>query len=148
MSRLHERQVRFRDALLGGPVAPALATIAADGLSAAGRLAIYRHHVVTTLSDALRATYPVVRRLVGDGFFGYLRDTFDVLYAEGDRAPKMMSVGLHCRLIGRPGRAAALIRFLDHLARHDRVWVATRLDIAEHWHREHKGLAANAPTVA
>jgi len=82
-----------------------------------------------------------------DGLFGYLRDTFDVLYAEGERAPKMMSVGLHCRLAGRPGRAAALIRFLDHLATYDRVWVATRLDIAEHWHREHRNLAANAPVV-
>ena len=61
----------------------------------------------------------------GDDFFAYLRDTFDVLYAEGERAPKMMSVGLHCRLVGRPGRAAALIRFLDHVAKHDRVWVAT-----------------------
>jgi putative urate catabolism protein len=83
----------------------------------------------------------------GDDFFGYLRDTFDVLYAEGERAPKMMSVGLHCRLAGRPGRAAALIRFLDHLAQHDRVWIATRLDIAEHWHREHRNFAANAPAI-
>ena len=66
----------------------------------------------------------------GDAFFAYLRDAFDLLYAEGERAPKMMSVGLHCRLVGRPGRAAALIRFLDHVARHDRVWVATRLEIA------------------
>jgi putative urate catabolism protein len=82
-----------------------------------------------------------------DDFFAYLRDTFDVLYAEGERAPKMMSVGLHCRLVGRPGRAAALIRFLDHLAKHDRVWIATRLDIAEHWHREHRNLAANAPAI-
>jgi putative urate catabolism protein len=84
----------------------------------------------------------------GDDFFGYLRDSFDTLYTEGERAPKMMSVGLHCRLVGRPGRAAALIRFLDHIAKYDRVWIATRLDIAEHWHREHKGLAANAPMIA
>jgi putative urate catabolism protein len=84
----------------------------------------------------------------GDDFFTYLRDSFDVLYAEGERAPKMMSIGLHCRLAGRPGRAAGLIRFLDYLARHDRVWVATRLDIAEHWHREHRNLAANAPVIA
>jgi peptidoglycan/xylan/chitin deacetylase (PgdA/CDA1 family) len=55
---------------------------------------------------------------------------------------------LHCRLVGRPGRAAALIRFLDHLAKHDRVWIATRLDIAEHWHREHRNLAANAPVIS
>jgi putative urate catabolism protein len=84
----------------------------------------------------------------GDDFFAYLRDAFDVLYAEGESAPKMMSVGLHCRLAGRPGRAAALARFLDHIAEHDRVWIATRLDIADHWHRAHKALAKNAPVVA
>ena len=59
----------------------------------------------------------------------------------------MMSVGLHCRLAGRPGRAAALARFLDHIGRHDGVWIATRLAIAQHWHQEHKALAANAPVV-
>jgi allantoinase len=83
----------------------------------------------------------------GDHFFVYLRDAFDLLYAEGESAPKMMSVGLHCRLAGRPGRAAGLARFLDHVARHDRVWVATRLDIARHWHREHRALAADGPLV-
>ena len=83
----------------------------------------------------------------GDDFYAYLRDAFDVLYAEGATAPRMMSVGLHCRLVGRPGRAAALVRFLDHIARHDRVWVTTRLDIARHWHAEHKALAAGAPVV-
>ena len=72
-----------------------------------------------------------------DQFFGYLRDSFDVLYAEGAEAPKMMSIGLHCRLVGRPGRAAGLIRFLDHIARHDRVWVTRRIDIAEHWIATH-----------
>jgi peptidoglycan/xylan/chitin deacetylase (PgdA/CDA1 family) len=56
----------------------------------------------------------------------------------------MMSVGLHCRLVGRPGRAAALLRFLDHVAKHDRVWVARRIDIARHWHANHKALAASA----
>jgi putative urate catabolism protein len=70
----------------------------------------------------------------GDQFFAYLRDTFDMLHAEGATAPKMMSVGLHCRLAGRPGRALALARFLDHVAAHDRVWVCRRLDIARHWH--------------
>ena len=69
----------------------------------------------------------------GDQFFAYLRDSFDVLYAEGETAPKMMSVGLHCRLVGRPGRAAALGRFLDYVQGHDAVWVATRADIARHW---------------
>jgi putative urate catabolism protein len=74
----------------------------------------------------------------GDQFFAYLRDSFDVLYAEGlAGAPKMMSVGLHCRLVGRPGRAAALARFVDYVRGHDRVWLATRLDIARHWHALH-----------
>jgi putative urate catabolism protein len=81
-------------------------------------------------------------------FFVYLRDTFDILYAEGATKPKMMSIGLHCRLAGRPGRAAGLVRFLDHIGRFDRVWPATRLEIAQHWHREHIALAANAPMIA
>jgi len=83
----------------------------------------------------------------GEAFFTYLRDTFDYLYEEGASAPKMMSVGLHCRLAGRPGRAAGVARFLQHIGKFDRVWVATRLDIARHWHREHRALAANAPAV-
>jgi putative urate catabolism protein len=69
----------------------------------------------------------------GDQFFAYLRDSFDVLYAEGGYAPKMMSVGLHCRLVGRPGRFAALARFLDHVAKHESVWFCRRVDIARHW---------------
>ncbi len=73
----------------------------------------------------------------GADFFTYLRDTFDLLYAEGDpagdNAPKMMSVGMHCRLLGRPGRMKALIDFLDHIEKHDRVWVARRVEIARHW---------------
>ena len=74
----------------------------------------------------------------GDQFFAYLRDSFDVLYAEGQAgAAKMMSVGLHCRLAGRPGRTAALARFLDHIGSQDDVWIATRLDIARHWHAHH-----------
>ncbi|MBA2675692.1 allantoinase PuuE [Ramlibacter sp.] len=72
-----------------------------------------------------------------DPFFQYLRDSFDVLYAEGDEAPKMMSIGMHCRLLGRPGRMVALQRFLDHIARHDRVWVCRRIDIARHWKQVH-----------
>ncbi|HJV59655.1 MAG TPA: allantoinase PuuE [Albitalea sp.] len=71
----------------------------------------------------------------GDDFFHYLRDSFDVLYAEGAEAPKMMSVGMHCRLLGRPGRLRGLQRFLDHVAAHDRVWVCRRIDIARHWRR-------------
>jgi putative urate catabolism protein len=73
----------------------------------------------------------------GEQFFAYLRDAFDTLYAEGQTAPKMMSVGLHCRLVGRPGRASALARFLDYVQKHDRVWICRRIDIAEHWHAEH-----------
>lgn len=72
----------------------------------------------------------------GDQFFNYLKDTFDVLYAEGKTAPKMMSVGLHCRLVGRPGRAAALARFLDYVQEHESVWLTRRLDIARHWYAE------------
>lgn len=74
----------------------------------------------------------------GDQFFAYLRDAFDVLYVEGETAPKMMSVGLHCRLVGRPGRAASLARFLDYVQQHDRVWLCRRIDIAHHWHEHHK----------
>ncbi|MFE1601419.1 allantoinase PuuE [Methylobacterium sp. ID0610] len=73
----------------------------------------------------------------GDQFFTYLKDTFDLLYAEGAETPKMMSVGLHCRLAGRPGRAAALARFLDYVAEHADVWVTRRIDIARHWIRHH-----------
>ena len=72
-----------------------------------------------------------------DPFFQYLKDSFDVLYAEGDEAPKMMSIGMHCRLLGRPGRITALQRFLDHVAKHDRVWICRRIDIAQHWARVH-----------
>lgn len=73
----------------------------------------------------------------GEQFFAYLKDSFDTLYAEGADAPKMLSIGLHCRLVGRPGRAAALARFLDYIAGHDHVWVATRQAIAEHWVMAH-----------
>jgi allantoinase len=76
----------------------------------------------------------------GEPFFRYLRDAFDVHYAEGDRdpaagrgGPTMMSVGMHCRLLGRPGRLRALQRFLDHVQAHDRVWITRRIDIARHW---------------
>jgi putative urate catabolism protein len=78
----------------------------------------------------------------GEEFFQYLRDAFDVLYEEGAREPKMMSVGLHCRLVGRPGRAAALTRFLDYARSHDAVWITTRAEIARHWHANHPYRAA------
>jgi allantoinase len=73
----------------------------------------------------------------GDEWLAYVRDAFDVLYAEGADQPKMMSIGLHMRLMGRPGRAAALARLLDHVQRHDRVWICRRIDIARHWLAHH-----------
>ena len=72
-----------------------------------------------------------------EDFFIYLRDSFDALYAEGAESPKMMSVGMHCRLLGKPGRIVALQKFLDHIAKHDRVWVCRRIDIARHWKKVH-----------
>lgn len=69
----------------------------------------------------------------GDQFYSYMKDSFDMLLSEGEYSPKMMSVGLHCRLAGRPGRAAAIARFLDYVNQHDNIWVATRRDIARHW---------------
>ncbi len=76
-----------------------------------------------------------------DDFFTYLRDSFDVLYAEGDpagdNAPKMLSIGMHCRLLGRPGRITALQRFLDHIEKHAHVWICRRIDIARHWQQHH-----------
>ncbi|WP_282349876.1 allantoinase PuuE [Pseudomonas sp. PS01301] len=73
----------------------------------------------------------------GDDFFDYLKDAFDVLYAEGVEAPKMLSIGLHCRLIGRPGRLASLKRFIDYVQSHEQVWFARRVDIARHWQQVH-----------
>jgi OHCU decarboxylase len=73
----------------------------------------------------------------GDQFHAYLKDSFDTLRAEGESAPKMLSIGLHCRLVGRPGRAAALARFVDYARGFDDVWFATRLDIARHWVAHH-----------
>ncbi len=73
----------------------------------------------------------------GDQFYSYLKDSFDVLYDEGETSPKMMSVGMHCRILGRPGRFRALQRFLDYIQQHERVWVCRRQDIAEHWISHH-----------
>jgi peptidoglycan/xylan/chitin deacetylase (PgdA/CDA1 family) len=72
-----------------------------------------------------------------DHFLQYMTDAFDVLYAEGAESPKMLSIGMHCRLLGRPGRLRALQRFLDYVERHDRVWVCRRVDIARHWIARH-----------
>ncbi|AXK38062.1 allantoinase PuuE [Crenobacter cavernae] len=73
----------------------------------------------------------------GEHFYQYLKDAFDVLYAEGEHTPKMLSIGMHCRLLGRPGRFAAFQRFLDYVASHDKVWIARRVDIANHWAENH-----------
>jgi putative urate catabolism protein len=81
----------------------------------------------------------------GEQFFTYLRDAFDVLYAEGDEKPKMLSIGMHCRLLGRPGRFTALQRFLDHIEKHDRAWVCRRVDIARHWRSVHPYPARGNP---
>ena len=77
----------------------------------------------------------------GQQFFEYLKDTFDVLYAEGSDCPRMMSVGLHCRLAGRPGRAAAVQRFLDYVQEQKDVWVTRRIDIARHWQQQHPAIS-------
>ncbi|WP_413741494.1 allantoinase PuuE [Sodalis sp. RH15] len=73
----------------------------------------------------------------GDQFYSYLKDSFDVLYDEGETSPKMMSVGMHCRILGRPGRFRALQRFLDYIQQHEQVWICRRQDIAEHWISHH-----------
>lgn len=83
----------------------------------------------------------------GDQFESYLKDSFDMLYEEGEAgAPKMLSIGLHCRLIGRPGRAAALRRVIEHMQSHKGVWFATRLDIAQHWAKEHPPMKSDRPS--
>jgi len=74
----------------------------------------------------------------GEQFFTYLKDAFDVLYAEGADSPKLLNIGLHCRIVGRPARLRGLQVFLDHVARHDKVWVCRRADIARHWHEHHR----------
>jgi peptidoglycan/xylan/chitin deacetylase (PgdA/CDA1 family) len=73
----------------------------------------------------------------GDQFFAYLKDSFDTLYAEGAETPRMMSIGLHCRLVGRPGRIKALERFIDHILDREDVWLCRRIDIARHWRNRH-----------
>jgi putative urate catabolism protein len=73
----------------------------------------------------------------GEHFLQYLKDSFDALYAEGAERPKMMSIGMHCRLLGKPGRIGSLQKFLDHVQKHDRVWICRRIDIARHWQATH-----------
>lgn len=97
------------------------------------------HLVIPYVLDAndLRYASRAPSWATGEHMFTYLRETFDMLYAEGATAPKMMTVGLHIRLAGRPGRALGLARFLDHALSHERVWFARRADIARHWHEVH-----------
>ncbi len=112
-----------------------------DVITAAGEH--HRHLIVPYTLDANDMRFTVPHGFSnGDQFFAYLRDAFDVLYAEGADAPKMLSIGLHCRLVGRPGRFRALQRFLDHIERHDRVWICRRVDIARHWAARHPHSAA------
>ena len=113
-----------------------------DCVDASGASAVRGHLVVPYALDTNDMRFATAQGFnCGTQFFDYLKDAFDVLYAEGDpdglNAPKMLSVGLHCRLAGRPARIAALARFLDYVQGHDRVWVARRIDIAEHWHAHH-----------
>lgn len=97
-----------------------------------------RHLVVPYTLDAndMRFASPEGFK-TGDDFFTYLRDTFDFLYEEGAERPRMMSIGLHCRMAGRPGRAAALERFIRHVRQHEAVWICRRIDIARHWMKHH-----------
>ena len=95
-----------------------------------------QHLVVPYTLDANDMRFATAQGFnTAEHFHAYLRDTFDVLYREGKDAPRMMSVGMHCRLLGRPGRFRALQRFLDHVEKHDRVWVCRRIDIARHWRK-------------
>jgi putative urate catabolism protein len=94
-----------------------------------------RHLVIPYTLDANDMRFATPQGFnTGEHFHQYLKDSFDFLYAEGKAgSPKMMSVGLHCRLVGRPGRALGLAKFIDHVLAHDKVWVARRVDIARHW---------------
>jgi peptidoglycan/xylan/chitin deacetylase (PgdA/CDA1 family) len=109
---------------------------------AAGNPATRPHLVVPYTLDTNDMRFAAMQGFnSGTQFFDYLKDAFDVLYREGDPAglnrPKMLSIGLHCRLVGRPARAAALARFLDYVQSHDKVWITRRIDIANHWRAVH-----------
>ena len=109
-----------------------------DDLPFWSRLAPGPHLVVPYTLDANDMRFAAAQGFnSGDQFFTYLKDAFDTLYEEGADRPKMMSVGLHCRLVGRPGRFASLKRFLDYVLKHDKAWVCRRVDIARHWHARH-----------
>ncbi len=116
-----------------------------DYQDANGMAASKQHLVVPYTLDTNDMRFAAMQGFnSGTQFFDYLKDAFDVLYAEGDpdglNRPKMLSIGLHCRIVGRPGRAAALARFLDYVQSHDKVWITRRIDIAEHWKKTHPPL--------
>jgi putative urate catabolism protein len=96
-----------------------------------------RHLIIPYTLDANDMRFATPQGFnTGEHFYQYLKDSFDCLYAEGQRgAPKMMSVGLHCRLVGRPGRALGLAKFIDYILSKDKVWIPRRIDIARHWHK-------------
>ena len=113
-----------------------------DYTDAEGRAAVAPQLIVPYTLDTNDMRFAAAQGFnSGTQFFDYLKDAFDVLYAEGDPAglnqPKMLSIGLHCRIVGRPARAAALARFLDYVQKHDNVWITRRIDIAEHWRKTH-----------
>ena len=119
---------------------------------AAGNPAVKPHLVVPYTLDTNDMRFAAPQGFnSGTQFFDYLKDAFDVLYAEGDpqglNQPKMLSIGLHCRLVGRPGRAAALARFLDYVQAHDKVWITRRIDIAEHWRTTHPYSTSTRPLL-
>ena len=110
----------------------------ADDLPFWTRVSGRQHLVVPYTLDANDMRFATPQGFnAGDQFFTYLRDSFDVLYAEGAETPRMMSIGLHCRLVGRPGRIRALEKFIDHVLDHDAVWLCRRIDIARHWRERH-----------
>jgi allantoinase len=113
-----------------------------DVVDAAGAATKRPHLVVPYTLDTNDMRFAAMQGFnSGTQFFDYLKDAFDVLYAEGDPngldQPKMLSIGLHCRLVGRPARAAALARFLDYVQTHQHVWITRRIDIARHWQMVH-----------
>ncbi len=97
-----------------------------------------RHLIIPYTLDANDMRFATPQGFnTGEHFYQYLKDSFDCLYAEGKAgSPKMMSIGLHCRLAGRPGRALGLAKFIDYVLAHDKVWIAKRIDIAKHWHEK------------
>jgi allantoinase len=117
----------------------------ADDLPYWVRTALGDHLVIPYALDTNDMRFAMVAGFnSGTQFYDYLKDAFDVLYAEGADTPKMLSVGLHCRLAGRPGRTAALERFLHYVKGHSDVWLARRVDIARHWHAVHPATSAAA----